>query len=211
MNLILQIWHTPAVPTLVAISSIAMKEYAARIGADYAMIHGLQFNLHFSVWAQKLAMLSEDYEPYETVAMIDSDMFPVRGLTDNLFTVPGHGFHQEQAHKRVCSAFPKLTSYDGGFYGGCLYKFNRQERQRLREKIDKTELKQFDSPTGGWDEGMIHRLCLLAKLPVSYFSDVWCYGSHWPAPQIAKMIHVRTKPSKEKLENYRALVTKGIL
>lgn len=210
-NLLIQNWHCPDLPEIALASIRNIRTYATRIGAAHRVLSGTQFHPEVSTMCQQLLLLNEEFDEWDNVAHIDCDMFAVKGLTEDLFAVPGHGFHQEQAHARVCRALPKLTSTSGGFYGGCLYKFNREERRRLRAVVNIKDLLQFDCKHHGHDEGMLHRLCLLANLPASYFPDLWCYGNYWPQPERAKIVHVRCRPSPDKMTNLRALQAKGIL
>ena len=68
------------------------------------------------------------------------------------------------------------------------------------------------------DEGIIHSLAFKSgfnpKNP--YLDKRWCQCSFLPNPENAGFIHIRTKitpsgPKREKIENYRELVSKGIL
>lgn len=210
MNLILQHWHSADLPPIANASRCNIGDYTDRIGADHWVLCGTPFHPALGPQAQKLCLISEQWDAYDDVVMLDADMFATP-TCPNLFDVPGHGFHQEQAHKRVVAALPALTSADGPFYGGCLYKFSREERKALRAAIDLEELKRFDNAAGGWDEGMMHRLCLRAGLKPNYLSDRWCYGSYWPDPAQAFMIHVRPKPTGDKMKNLRTLQAAGIL
>lgn len=211
MNLILQHWHDGAnPPPIVEASQANLAAYARRIGAEHRSFCGLPFHPRLSPQAQKLFPLEAGFDSYEDVAMLDSDMFATP-TCPNLFDHPGIGFHQEQAHQRACRLFPALTDARSGFYGGCLYKLTKAQRKALRAVVDMEDLKRFDGPGGGWDEGMMHRLCLLAKLPTAYLDPKWCWGGHWPDADKAYMIHVRTKPEKDKMKNYEALKARGVI
>lgn len=211
MNLILQTWDTNRLPAIAVESRKSLGLYAIRCGAEYEMLSGSPFCSGMSPQAQKLAMLNEEFDEYEAVAMFDCDMFAVRGLKESIFEQPGHGFHQQQAHRRVSMAFPGLSSPSAGFYGGPLYRFSREERKALRHEMDFASLRELDNGTGGWDEGQMHWLAMRAKLPAVYLSELWAWSSHFPMDSGEKFVHVRNRPIRDKLANYRSLVERGVL
>lgn len=198
-------------PELVERSRANVRWYAYGLCAEFQLWTGVPWRSGFSPNAQKLAILNPDFDSFEGVAMLDCDMFAVSSLTENLFETPGNGFHQQQAHRRVSVAFPGLSSPDAPFYGGPLYKFSREERKALRAEMDFNELKRLDCAAGGWDEGMMHRLAMRAGLPACYLPERWAWSSYYPTPEKAAFIHVRTKPTGDKLRNYEALKAKGII
>ena len=68
------------------------------------------------------------------------------------------------------------------------------------------------------DEGIIHTLAWKAGISMegTILDRKWCQCSFLPNPEKAGFIHIRTKitpqgPKREKIENYNALVEKGIL
>lgn len=213
LNLIVQHWHGADLPPIVERSCANMRAYAQRIGADYRMLVGYPFNPRFSPQAQKLAMVNEEFDDFATVVMVDSDQFAVKGLTQSIFEATGYGWHHDTAHPRVVKAFPQSASSLRPFWGGAVYRLPRGLRVVLRDAID-SSLAQFDNPRGGWDEGMFHRLAMRASLSQTnaYFSDKrWCHGNCESHLERAAFVHVRTRPSKSKLENYQALVAAGLL
>lgn len=185
--------------------------YSYLVEAEHKVILGKPFDSGFSPNAQKLVVLSSRWDEFDNVAIFDCDMFAVTALKENVFHHLGNGFHQEQAHRRVVRAFPSVSSATAPFWGGPLYRFNREERRRLREQIDLDELRQFDNATGGWDEGMMHRLAMRAKLAPVYLDYRWAYGNCDPQPEQAFFIHIRHRPSRDKMDNYRTLAQKGII
>src|SRR5690606_16298876 len=135
-NLILQNWHNADLPPIARESVANIAAYAARIGAGHRLLCGAQFHPELSVQCQQLCLINPEFDAWDNVAMMDCDMFARPGLAEDLFALPGHGFHQKEAHARVCRALPAFTSATAGFYGGCLYKFTRAERQALRAVFD---------------------------------------------------------------------------
>lgn len=214
MNAIAQVWTGPITP-LVEASCLSIRNYAHQIGAEYCMTIGspvfAAWHKDFSPQAQKLVVLDGSLDRYESVAMFDCDMFAVADLTESIFEQPGNGFHQQQAHKRVTTALPGLASSTAGFFGGSLYRFSRDERKALRAQINYDELKAFDNAQGGWDEGMMFLLCTKAGIPARYLSEQWAWSSHYPRVGGEKFIHIRSKPTGDKLANYRALRDAGVI
>ena len=73
-NIILQHWTGP-LGELEKLSSENIKEYAKKCGADYELLRGSQVDVGLSSQSQKMCMLSEKYDDYDTVVMMDADMF----------------------------------------------------------------------------------------------------------------------------------------
>ena len=68
------------------------------------------------------------------------------------------------------------------------------------------------------DEGIMHRLATLAKLPKTKLSGEhkWCHCSYREGIENAAFIHIRTKitpsgPKRDKIVNYRDLVHRGLI
>jgi hypothetical protein len=87
-NIIYQYWKGPMKPGVRA-STKLMKEYADRIGAEYRFDHNTEM-------ASQLVDIPIYYEPanplvdgffdkFDNVALVDIDVFPVEGLTQNIF------------------------------------------------------------------------------------------------------------------------------
>lgn len=89
-NIIYQYWKGPMKPGVVA-STKLVKEYADRIGAEYRFDYNVEI-------ASKTCSVPIYYEPanplvdssfdeYDNVMLIDIDVFPVDGLSENIFEV----------------------------------------------------------------------------------------------------------------------------
>jgi len=87
-NIIYQYWKGPMKPGVRA-STRLMKEYADRIGAEYRFDHNKEI-------ASQIVDVPIYYEPanplvdgffdqFDNVALVDIDVFPVEGLTENIF------------------------------------------------------------------------------------------------------------------------------
>lgn len=215
-KLLLQHWHEPNLPEIVALSTEAMKTYARRVEADYLLLIGHPFDRRLSAPCQKLHMLDPLFDDYDIVTMVDADQFPRRNLADDVFLQAGIGWNHGTAHQRVMRHLPHLTSAMAPFWGGAVYRLHRAARQRLRLFYDFTWAQQFNNRGNGEDEGIMHRLALLAGCPVTgaYFGLEWCWPSFDPVPERGKFLHVRHHYNgrrSSKMEQYRALVAKGIL
>lgn len=91
MNLIFQYWNGE-VPRQAQYSASRMKEYADEIGVDHLFYDNPKFDLierdlglftpHFACF---IPIYDESFDKYDDIAFIDADVFPVDGLTDNIF------------------------------------------------------------------------------------------------------------------------------
>lgn len=191
--------------------------YAKRIGAQYQLLRGNVFRPNLSAPCQKLHMLDVSFDAYDTVVMLDSDMFAVRGLAENVFELDGSGLfsaYTANVFRRCRERHPGLTDANYAYWGGAIYRLPRELRQCLRAHIVEDELVRFSANFE--DEGIMHRLAMLAKVSQDRIPDRWCQCSYLPNPERAAMIHVRTKvapggPKRTKLENYRLLQQLGVL
>ena len=95
-------------------------------------------------------------------------------------------------------------------------------RKTLREKLggDESWMNNYNKAYHFEDEGIFHTLAYKSNLQMNrkdaYMDRKWCQCSFLPNPKNVGFIHIRTKvtpqgPKREKIENYKALVEKGIL
>jgi len=224
-NIILQHW-TGELGELEERSLENIKSYAKFCGADHKLITGNVFRKHLSSPCQKLIMLDPMFDEYDTVVMMDIDMFTRKGMTKNIFTDDtGIGRHhgiQTGLRKNLCNRFPLLGDVRYPYWGGSIYRLERDMRQRLRQHIVDWEIDHFN---GNYeDEGIMHRLAVKADLkesPDLYLDqDKWNRSSFEDNVSDGYIIHVRRKmkntpgrpsPKQDKILNYRALVERGIL
>lgn len=216
-RLLLQHW-TGEIPEIVALSTEAMADYSLRIGADYLFIRGNQWDDRLSAPCNKLIMLSEDYDDYDDVSMVDADMFPVRSLTEDVFALDGFGIYHPEAHRRVLRHLPRLSSPRAAFWGGAIYRLPRSVRIALRREYDFAEARRFNNRGNGEDEGILHRLAMRAGIdhhPLSYFGQEWAWASYAADFTTARFIHIRHHNGKGKLVDkmtvHRDLKARGIL
>lgn len=194
-----------------------IEAYANSIGSEYKFIEGDVFQPGLRPPLQKVYLIDEVFDNYDTVVMVDIDMFAVKGLKENIFDVPGMGLYgdvQRKLHDRIAREHPQIASIFHPYWGGAIYKFDLETRKKLRQGLngDRSWIQTYQPKYHYGDEGIMHTLAYKAKLPLSnYISGLWCYDNYLPNPEKAKMIHIREKPIKDKFENYKVLVEKGIL
>jgi hypothetical protein len=217
MDLILQHFNGELRP-LDKLSIENMKQYADKIGAEHKLITGKPFSDRLTNACQKVHCISEDYDEYDNVLMVDPDIFAVKGLTQNVFDRPGNGTHfttQIRLKERLIS-WGRITN-STPYWAGSFYKFSREERKKLRDEtsvFDNWEI--FNEAYKYEDEGILSVLAMRAKLPINYIELEWNWDSFLVDPMYAKFIHIRTKispngPKVTKIENYQKLVNRGII
>ena len=68
-----------------------IKQYAKMVGAEYKLITGKPFNKSLTAPCQKVYMIEKEFDVYDNVLMLDIDMFAPKGMTENIFDLPGVG------------------------------------------------------------------------------------------------------------------------
>ncbi len=205
------------------LSMANIQEYAKLVNADYKLITGKPFRKHLTSPCQKLHMLHEEFDNYDDVLMLDIDMFAPKNMTTNIFEEPGIGLYedvQHRLHHRLASAYPMQASLLYPYWGGAIYKLSKDMRVKLRSELGGYEawMNPYNKLYNYEDEGIMHTLAVKSgftpKKP--HLHKKWCQCSFLPNPKDAGFIHIRTKitpqgPKRKKIENYQALVDKGIL
>lgn len=219
-KLILQHW-SGEMDELGTLSSANIAKYATKVGADYKLLRGDVFNPKLCAPMQKLFMLDESFDEYDVVVMLDIDMFTRVGMDEDIFDkgITGVGMCtelQEKFLRSLCKKHPNLTNPKYPYWGGAIYKLDKELRQRLRVHLDEEELLQFAFRGNFQDEGAMHRLAILAQVPKCKLpgSRKWCYGSSETVEggvENAMMIHIRNGPKFPKLDNYKDLVNRGLI
>ena len=109
---------------------------------------------------------------------------------------------------------------DTPYWGGAIYKMDRNTRQILRKQLGGNEgwMQNFNKAYNYEDEGIMHVLAFRSGIKPEhpYLDRKWCQCSFLQNPENAGFIHVRTKvtptgPKRDKMDNYNALVAEGIL
>lgn len=200
-----------------------IKDYAEMVGADYRLVKGKPFRKHLTAPCQKVYMLDKEWDEYDNVLMLDIDMFAVKGMQINVFNEKGIGLYEEvqkRLHNKIAHTYPMIANINTPYWGGAIYKLDKKTRQLLRKELGGNEgwMLHYNQLYHFEDEGIIHSLAFKSgfnpKNP--YLDKRWCQCSFLPNPENAGFIHIRTKitpsgPKREKIENYRELVSKGIL
>lgn len=220
-NIILQHW-VGELGELEIESSRNIKRYADYCGAEYHLLRGNIFDSRLSPQSQKMCMLSPEFDDYDTVVMLDTDMFTRKGMTKNIFTdETGIGRHygiQTHLIKQIKRRFPLLADPNYCYWGGSFYRLGKSDRIRLRQNMDINEMSKFNGNFN--DEGIMHRLAVLSeyKNERRYYLDgqKWNYSSFDEGIEDANIIHIRPKvtptgPKRPKLDNYKSLVKIGLI
>lgn len=218
-KIILQHW-TGSLGELEKLSSANIKEYAEFCGADYKFLRGPVFNYSLASQSQKMHMLSEEWDDYDVVVMLDADMFVRKGSNANIFTdetgIGRHHVVQESLVKSIAAQYPLLCDANYPYWGGSAYRLEKDIRQEFRKHLHINEMIQFNNTYV--DEGIMHRCAVLADYKEKRYFDrqQWNYSSFEPTVAEANIIHIRTKvvqggPKRPKIENYKALVKRGLI
>tara|TARA_Y100001963_G_C6778791_1_gene448782 strand:- start:2376 stop:3047 length:672 start_codon:yes stop_codon:yes gene_type:complete len=200
-----------------------IKDYARMVNADYQLVRGKPFRSHLTAPCQKVFMLDEMWDKYDDVLMLDIDMFAPKGMTDNIFKEEGIGLYedvQKRLHHKISSLYPMIANFGSHYWGGAIYKMDKPTRQKLRKELGGNEgwMQNYNELYHFEDEGIIHTLVFRSgfKTKTPFLNKRWCQCSFLPNPEKAGFIHIRTKitpngPKREKIDNYKDLVNKGIL
>lgn len=119
-NLIFQFWQSRPVPAGALAGSAAMEAYAKMVGADYRCAWHQPWMDQFGVparWFDKLRPAFDlSFADYGRVLVVDHDVFPVDGLTENIFEleVGDFGMCEEPDQPEIRGKFPSsLFSTEG--------------------------------------------------------------------------------------------------
>ena len=220
-NIILQHWAGD-LRELEKRSQESIREYAEYCGADYQLLRGHVFNSALSLQSQKLAMLNSDFDDYDTVVMMDIDMFRRKGATKNIFTDEkgiGRNFGiQPMLAKNLHKRFPTLGDPNYAYWGGSIYRLEKKIRKKLRSHYNLDDAIKFNNNFN--DEGIMHRLAFLAGIKNTQEAYLdrqqWNHSSFDEGVDQAEIIHIRSKikpggKKAPKIDNYRSLVERGII
>lgn len=203
-----------------------IKSYALMVGADYELVQGKPFRKHLTAPCQKAYCIDKHWDNYETVLMLDIDVFIRRGLTENVFNVQGHGVHgptQTKLKQRLIQ-MKRITEFSP-YWGGSIYKFSKKEREDLRSVMPDNDawMNEYNKLYHFEDEGILAELASKASFPIMYLDFAWSQCSFLPNPDKAKMLHIRTKKpghingswenggKRNKIENYYELLMMGLI
>ena len=202
------------------LSSWNISAYAKFCGADYKLLRGPVFNYSVSNQSQKMHMLSEEWDDYDVVVMLDIDMFVRKGSDKNIFTdETGIGRHyniQETLVQNLATKFPLMCDASYPYWGGSAYRLEKDIRQEFRKHLHINEMIQFNGNYN--DEGIMHRCAVRAGYKENRYFDrqQWNYSSFDDGVEDANIIHIRPKvrpggPKRPKIQNYKSLVERGLI
>lgn len=220
-NIILQ-HYTGELGELEELSVSNISEYAKQVGAEYRLLKGQLFNETLSTPSQKVYMLDDSFDEYDTVLMLDIDKFVRHGEEENVFDVPGIGLYedvQKRLHATIARALPQYASLRFPYWGGAIYKMDLATRKHLRKGLNNLPFPPGKpNPYIYDDEGIMHCLATVTKFnsEYNYLPRKWCYCSYLPEPDTAGFIHIRTKitptgPKRTKMQNLESLVKRGYI
>jgi hypothetical protein len=218
-NIILQ--HFTGMPDTVVNASLAsIAAYAAQIGAEHRLLSGPVFRDGLSDPMQKLALLNEEFDGYDTVVMLDTDVFMRAGLTESIFDFPGIGV-SGPAQKRLKWAYIRkmkgLLHWRYPYWCGSLWKLDSDLRQRFRAKLPKVDLMKY---TDGRleDEGVMHQLARHCSITDGYMPGGmrWSCPNYDPGIDNAALIHIRPRavyrgPTRPKAEMLQDMMERGLI
>lgn len=222
-RVILQHWDGPATD-LERASWASIGAYASRIGAEHTVLTGKPMGELAFPHMHKLHLFSACFDSYDTVVMMDSDMFTSGLLERSIFDVTGIGIFgplqiaiRKTLHGRIPAPFARKAM--GDYYGGALYKFERAQRLSFRRHMTAQLLRAFDSYELGCDEGVIHYLACATGTTGMGLPDGerWACSSFDPDVANAHLVHVRRRVTagreerRPKTEALRALQLAGVV
>lgn len=233
-NLILQHYDGP-MSEVAKLSTANIAKYAEKIGVEYKLIRGrpfmpkVQFHGKKAQTNQKLVVLSDQWDGYDDVVMLDADMFTVKGLKENIFDQKGIGIcpdHvQQNAWARMQNRFPQFSTGRHAYWSGSVYKLTKAQRKEMRRHMVPFEIQQIGNTVFA-DEGIMHRLAMLADYECvsdNILDHKWSYCSYLPDPlKNGAIIHMRKNmplPTGgkdhdnkcEKIDSYNRLLSEGVI
>ena len=205
-----------------------IERYAKSLGAEYKLLDGKPFMEDLRMQCQKLAMLNEEYDEYDTVVMLDSDMFVRKGMTENVFEAKGvacyDSVHKDRQHPHFCEMFPGYSDRNVQLWSGACYVLPRETRLKFRAQINpvtKSMMRKI-SPHPFVEEGIMHMLAVYGKLGYNVYDkcldEKWQYSHYLPDVENCYMIHIRKKPYGDedglygaKMRNFNELIDRGLI
>jgi hypothetical protein len=190
------------------------------MGAEYLFLEGNVFSENLSPPMQKLFMLDKKFDEYDTVVMLDADMFTKSGLAENLLEQPGigvSGYTQRRLKWKHLRTFSGLIHWRYPYWNGSLWKLTLKQRQMFRRNINKVDLQKYSNGRLE-DEGVMHQLARHSKFSGGVLpgGEKWAMSSWWDNLEDGAMFHIRPRvrkkgPKRSKLENLRTLVDRGLI
>jgi len=219
-NLILQ-HFTGELRELEILSKANIEAYAKSVGAEYKLIQGYAFHPDLTHPCQKLAMFDEQFDEYDTVVMVDIDMFTRIGNHENIFETTGIGCSTEFQRRlkwKNLRKFNGLANPFNTYWGGAIWRLEKEQRIALRQNLHRVDVMKYNGKLE--DEGIMHILAPMAGIngPTSILpgGEKWACGSYHDDIDNAVMVHIRPRRSRKgprvpKIEIYHELVEQGII
>lgn len=136
-NIILQHWNGP-LPDWARVAKKSIEKYADVIGCEYELITGYPLGKALGPNPQKLVYITEKYDQYEKVLMLDMDVMATK-VYDNAFDRPEIGVLHDRAMKgksRTPSSAPELFTLGMPIFFGNYIMTNKNQRISMREHAD---------------------------------------------------------------------------
>lgn len=218
-NLILQHWNNK-MPEWCRVATESIKLYAKDIGVEYKLISGWPMGEFRGAVSQKIAVVLPEWDKYDDVVMLDSDMV-YSGVADDCFKYEGVGRLHFKAMKSKENSkqgryWPNLYKQGSPLFFGNFVKLTKLERVALRQHIPSQEmveanksdpsLSSYNTSMPPNDEQtlhyMIHRSgALEGKKELQVPHDRFCDLPEESHPK-ASLLHFCGSSRKRNIESY---------
>lgn len=136
-NIILQHWNGP-LPGWARVAKKSVEKYADVIGCEYELVTGHPLGEALGPNPQKLVYITEKYDQYEKVLMLDMDVMATK-VYDNAFDRPEIGVLHDRAMKgrsRTPGSAPELFTLGMPIFFGNYIMTNKDQRIAMRKHAD---------------------------------------------------------------------------
>jgi hypothetical protein len=197
-----------------------IRRFAAQFGADYRFLEGDVFSPSLSAPMQKLVILDKRFDAYDTVVIMDADMFMRKGLSEDLFLQNGIGVSGAFQRRLKWASIRKmkgLLHWRYPYWNGSLWKLDRNLRQLFRSKLPLVDLQKYSNGRLE-DEGVMHQLARHSGFTSGILpgGDKWAMSSWSEEIGAAALIHIRPNitrkgPKRPKLDTLDLFVRNGLI
>jgi hypothetical protein len=136
-NIILQHWNGD-LPEWAKVAKKTVERYAEVIGCQYELVTGYPLGEKLGPNSQKLVYITEKYDQYEKVLMLDMDVMAT-DVYENAFERPEIGVLHDRAMRgksRTPGSAPELFTLGMPIFFGNYIMTNKQQRIAMREFAD---------------------------------------------------------------------------
>lgn len=137
MNIILQHWNGP-LPVWAQLAKATMEKYAKKVGCEYELITGHPLGEKLGPNPQKVVYVTEKYDQYDKVLMLDMDMIATNVYND-VFQRPEMGVLHERAmqgNSKTPASAPNLFTLGMTIFFGNYIMTTKDQRVAMREYAD---------------------------------------------------------------------------